>query len=141
MSIRADALAYIDSLAAGPHGKSLGAGRGGVPSTTVFTSKLYSPAESWTGRRSWWHQVPLDRVQGGGVIVLVCEHGVPAFDVLAVPAEWFRQHHAGLHQRDGTYDLFLSAEPDELFVDRRGKGGLSLSTFRVPPDSPGRISP
>ncbi len=132
MSVRRDAVKHVDNLAVGSRRERLGAGPDGVPKKMVFTSRCYPPAESWTGRWSWWHQVPVARTNGAGVVVLACERrDSKGLHVLGVPARWFREHRADLCVRDDHFDLFISAEDADLFTERRGSGGADMHEFLV----------
>ncbi|MGH3848554.1 MAG: hypothetical protein ACRDRT_02425, partial [Pseudonocardiaceae bacterium] len=65
---------------------------------------------------------------------LVCQKApdVDDFYYLKVPAEFFRKKLPSLDVLDkGKVSLFLSAEPDDLFVDRRGRGRVSFEDFLV----------
>ena len=74
------------------------------------------------------------KLEGDGTIVLACaRRDGKGFEVLAIPAAWIREHSAHLRIRSGAYDLYISAEKDDLFRERRGSGELDLSEFRVDP--------
>ncbi len=91
----------------------------------VITSKVHQPQRSWTGRWSWWHQLTPDKIEGDGVLVLVCEErDDDGFHVLAVPKSWLRENVASLSfsEAQGKFNVFLSAERGDRFLDRRGSG-------------------
>ncbi len=121
MSIRSDALRWLAS-------------RYGVRGGAIYTSKFFGPGESWTGRRAWWLQIPVNRIQGSidTDIHLVCQIAPNkiAFHYLKVPAAYFREQLPKLIVLDnGKVNLFLSAEPKNMFVDERGNGRVSFSRF------------
>src|SRR5438128_4090609 len=82
MSIRPDALRWLAS-------------NYGVHSGAIYTSKLFEPNESWTGRHAWWFQIPVDRIQAGmdTDIHLVCQRAAnkTAFHYLKVPVKYIRE--------------------------------------------------
>ncbi len=126
MSVRGSALRWL----AGAHG---------VRDADIFTSRLYPPEQSWTGRAAWWVQVPVHRLHalGEGAVHLVCEArpGGRDFHYLRVPGAYLRDHLADLDAVDDgrTISLFLSAEPDARFRDERGPGRLEFARFAVAP--------
>ena len=98
----------------------------------IVASQCFPPEETWTGRWSWWHRVPTVKVEGDGTIVLACARREgKGFDVLAIPSRWIREHSHELRIRSGAYDLYISAEKDDLFRERRGPGELDLSEFVI----------
>jgi hypothetical protein len=135
VTTRADALAHVQHLATDPRLRArLGFGKDGMDIGMISASKCLAPEESWTGRWSWWHRVPTVKVDGEGTIVLACARREgKGFDVLAIPAAWIREHSADLKVRSGAYDLFISAERDDRFRERRGRGTVDLSPFLVEP--------
>jgi hypothetical protein len=135
VTTRADALAHVQRLASDPKLRvRLGFGKDGMEIDRISASKCFPPEESWTGRWSWWHRVPVVKVDGEGTIVLACaKREGKGFDVLAIPASWLREHAADLKIRSGAYDLFISAERDDLYRERRGRGTLDLSGFVIEP--------
>lgn len=100
----------------------------------MYCSKLYQPAESFTKRHSWWHQVPLGRIQSASIpfVDLVAQRQFESDDdflLLRIPGAWFVEHVAQLHCRDDKIELWLSAEPDDFLVDRRSGAALSFNLF------------
>jgi hypothetical protein len=52
------------------------------------------------------------------------------FYYLKVPVEFFRENLSKLDVREwGQVSLFLSAEPNEMFIDQRGRGYISFAQF------------
>ena len=62
------------------------------------------------------------------------EEGAATFRYLAVPSAFLRDNLSAfglLGER--SINLFLSAEPGDLLVDRRGPGRLDFSSFELHP--------
>lgn len=108
----------------------------GVGSEYTRTSKFYIPEESWTRQSAWGFEIPLRFIESpeSTEIHLVCEKE-PAVDdchYLKVQVEFFRKKLSNLYiRKNGNISLFLSAELDDLFVDRRGKDNVSFSSFLI----------
>ncbi|HEY0779737.1 MAG TPA: hypothetical protein VGD56_17340 [Gemmatirosa sp.] len=125
MSVRSSALRWL----AATHG---------VRDADIFTSRLYPPEQSWTGRAAWWLQIPVHRVHAldPGAVHLVCEAraGGRDFHYLRVPGAYLRDHLADLDTvLDGrAVSLFLSAESEARYRDERGPGRLDFAVFAVP---------
>ena len=133
VTTRADALAHVQHLALDERARSLlGFGRTGMDIEMIVASQCLPPEETWTGRWSWWHRVPTVKVDGEGTIVLACARREgKGFHVLAIPSKWIREHSADLRVRSGAYDLYISAEKDDLYRERRGPGEVDLAQFLV----------
>ena len=94
-------------------------------SSRVLSSRLYPPEESWTHRWSWWHQFGEVKMEGEESLILLCEAvGDEDFHVLDVPRVWIREHCGELafSPPQSKFNLFLSAEESDQFVERRGTG-------------------
>ncbi len=97
-------------------------------------SKYYVADKSWTKRSAWAFEVPLDTVRGGAeVIVLRYETG-PAtgqYGELNVTCTFLLDILSGLRVREDrqTLSLFLSPDPQDLFIDKRGSGGVCFKQF------------
>ena len=107
-----------------------------VRSKSVYASKFYVPERSWTGQSAWWLEIPQTAIEmpKSDEIHLVCEVApdVDDFHYLKVPVEFFRKKLSNFDIRNnGKISLFLSAEPSDIFVDRRGRGKISFSDFLV----------
>jgi len=136
MNIRAAALEYLEDVGREPTvAQALGLRRGQSGSSKdIASSRLFPPSESATKARAWWHDIDLHKTNGDGNIILVCEwdRPPPGFYVLAVPKSWLREHQESFAQVGGKLRLHLSAEPGELFIDRRyGSANLNLGEFQV----------
>lgn len=113
------------------------ASRFGVQGEPTYTSKFYVRERSWTGESAWWLEIPRRVIETSGArhLHLVCQAapGVSTFHYLRVPAEFVTANLSKLALRhNDRVSLFLSAEPADLFVERRGTGKLSFAPFRVP---------
>jgi hypothetical protein len=108
----------------------------GVRSKSVYASKFYAPEHSRTKQAAWWLEIPQSAIETpkSAEIHLVCEKApdVDDFYYLKVPVEFLRRKLSSLDVREnGKVSLFLSAEPDDMFVDRRGRGQVSFDSFLV----------
>lgn len=91
-------------------------------SQTVHVSKFYIPEESFTHRSAWAFVIPK-----AAEIHLLCEvaPGAKMFYHLKVPAGFVQERLPKLHVRkNGKVSLWLSAEPDDMFVEHRSKIGF-----------------
>lgn len=130
MSLRKDAISWYE--------KHVGKIRG-----HVFTSKFYTPDESWSGRNAWWLQIPVERFMSdrNSVIHLICQSAPNNDDYycLSVPSMYFVENLSQLSViGQGKVSLFLSAEPQNLFADERGSGRLKFDNFLVNSSSSGK---
>lgn len=110
-----------------------------VPNPFWHGSKFFPEEESRTDAEAWWFEIGLeklrDRVDEDVYLLCQKEGGADDFHVLRVPA----QHIYDLAQRgdldvraDGTIvSIILSAEPDSLFIDQRGKAKVDFSEYVV----------
>jgi hypothetical protein len=107
----------------------------GVADGTRPCSRLYGPDESATRSLSWWHDIPLQSLeeQGDPYVHLVCQAASesPGFHYLRVPKSFFLQHIHDLDVSATHVRLHLSAEPGDLFTDRRGNGKVPFDQFHI----------
>jgi hypothetical protein len=107
----------------------------GATGNAVHASKLYTPEKSRTQQLAWWIEIPLQEIETpkSEGIDLLCEmsSGANKFYYLKVPVVFFKKELSKLCVRkDGRLlSLFLSAEPDEMFVEQRGSGRIGFSRF------------
>lgn len=104
----------------------------GIRGGHLVTSKLYRPEESWTKDSAWWVQIPWSAVRAGKAIHIVLEAAPHSADLryLQVPAAYFREHERGLAiQEPDKISLFLAADPECEFEDRRGSGRIPFAQF------------
>jgi hypothetical protein len=101
----------------------------------VHVSKRYPPEESATKHAAWWFEIPPNEFGGeeGPEIFLVYEvpEGAEPFGCLRIPAAVFQscEHHLHVRPDNGHISLFLSAEPADRLVDRRGDGAIRFAPF------------
>lgn len=100
----------------------------GDTGNTIKASKLHAQS-------LWWIDIPQKDIEKPkpAAIDLLCEvaPGANKFYYLKVPVEFFKKELPKLWVRkDGKLlRLHLSAEPEEMFVDRRGNGKIGFSGF------------
>ncbi len=102
-------------------------------SGALYSSKYYVAEESWTGRDTWWLQIPLDCLDADGCIDLLCQEspGSCDFHHVRVPMAFMREHLSGFAiVKNRSISLFLSAETMSLLEDQRGTGKVCLREFR-----------
>ena len=96
-------------------------------------SKYYVAAESWTRRPAWAFEIPLRALHAKSEILLRCETGPDsgAYTEVKVPAAFLETNPGELWIREDrkTISLFLSAEPQDRFTDKRGKAEVSFAQF------------
>jgi hypothetical protein len=106
----------------------------GVRSKSVYASKFYIPEKSRTGQSAWWLEIPRKSIEmpRSAEVHLLCQKApdVHDFYYLKVPVEFFKAKLSKFDIREqGQVSLFLSAEPNEMFVDQRGGGNVSFNQF------------
>ena len=121
MGTRKDALAWLNR-------------NGAIVDGEIFTSKFYIPSQSWTGKNAWWIQIPLKRLQPkqGLLIHILCQSspGSSEFHYLKIPADYLLENLHGMAlMGEKMINLFLSAEPENLFQDERGNGRIWFNQF------------
>ena len=101
----------------------------------VYTSKYYTPVESWPKTHLWWLQIPLYAIEiiQYDHVNLICQvaPGRNDFHYLKVPTKFINEHLENFHRIGEIISLYLSANPDTLFVEERGEGKLDFSEFVV----------
>jgi hypothetical protein len=108
-----------------------------IASDEIYTSKFYTPQESWSNSRVWFFQIPLDVVNSNPVkkIHLVCENqleGEP-FIYLKVPSLFFLKNLKAfdIDQKEKVLRIYLSAEAVNMFMEVRGKGKIDFKQFLI----------
>lgn len=99
--------------------------------TPMYASKFYVPEKSWTRQSAWWFEIPQRTIETpkSAEIHLLCQIAPDAkdFHYLKVPVEFLKKERPNLCIREnGKLSLFLSAEQDEMFVEKRGGGKVSF---------------
>jgi hypothetical protein len=99
----------------------------------IRRSKYYTAGKSWTKRPAWAFEIPLDAISAGGEILLRYETGPDTghYAELKVPCAFLRENLSGFWTREDrqTVSLFLSAEPQDRFTERRGTAAVSFAPF------------
>jgi len=108
-----------------------------IESNEIYTSKFYTPQESWSNSRVWFFQIPLEVIYSQVVkkIYLLCENhlkGEP-FIYLKVSSLFFLKNLKSFNvdQKEKVVRIYLSAEAVNMFVEVRGKGKIDFKTFRI----------
>ncbi|MDQ2720442.1 MAG: hypothetical protein M3Z26_11890 [Bacteroidota bacterium] len=99
----------------------------------ICTSKFYKPEESWPKTQVWWLQfseTAIDAIKYAHVYLPGCSKS-RNFHYLQVPVKYLNDHLDKFHRLGQKIDLYLSANPDTLFVEERGEGRLNFSKFLV----------
>ena len=122
MTIRSEALRWLSS------------NHGDVKSK-IYTSKYYLPHESWPKTHVWWPQIPISAIDEklGYYINLVCQADANSnkFHYLKVPITFFEENLDKFDKVNGKIHLYLSADPNNLFVEQRGIGKINFTEFLV----------
>ena len=99
----------------------------------LYTSKFYTPKESWPKTNVWWLQIPLRAIDMDlyDHVNLVCQAAPNKndFHYLKVPTNYLNEHLKKFHRINEIISIYLSAEPGKLFIEERGKGSLDFSSF------------
>ena len=123
MSIRSNALQWFRKKHKTDEGK-------------IYTSKYYLPEESWPKTHVWWVQIPLKALStlNGHYINFLCQTNPDSneYHYLKVPKKFLVDHLDKFDIVQNTkIHLYLSADPDKLFLEERGTGKLDFSKFLV----------
>jgi hypothetical protein len=123
MSIRSDALTWLSSNFGKVEGQ-------------IYTSKYYTPEESWPKTHVWWLKVPINVIETNqrDFINLICQVAPNKndFHYLKVPVKFLREHLGKFDiVQNKMIHLYLSADPTKLFMEERGSGSLNFSVFLV----------
>ncbi len=101
----------------------------------IYTSKFYTPQESWSNSRVWFFQIPLEIIHSSVAkkIHLICENhlkGEP-FIYLKVSSLFFLKNlnSFDVAQKEKVVRIYLSAEAVNMFMEVRGKGKVEFKTF------------
>ncbi len=103
----------------------------------IFTSKFYTPRESWSNSRVWFFQIPLDVINSNPPVKvhLICENhlGGQPFIYLKVSSLFFVKNLKAFEvdQKEKVVRIYLSAEAVNMFIEVRGKGRLDFKEFLV----------
>ncbi len=101
----------------------------------IYSSKYYTPEESWSKRAVWWVNIPITAINQKSYshVHLVCqlEPDKNDFHYLRVPTKFLNEHLEKFHRIGEMISLYLSAEPITLFVEERGAGRLEFNKFLI----------
>jgi hypothetical protein len=101
----------------------------------TYTSKYYIPEESWPKTNVWWLQIPMKALdtQRYDYVNLLCQvaPGTNDYHYLKVPTKYLNEHLDKFHRNKEKISLYLSANPDKLFIEERGIGRLDFGKFLV----------
>jgi hypothetical protein len=97
----------------------------------MYASKFYIPEKSWTRQSAWWFEIPQRTIEApkSAEIHLLCQVAPDAndFHYLKVPVEFLKKEKPNLCIRKNCkLSLFLSAEQNEMFVEKRGSGKVGF---------------
>jgi hypothetical protein len=108
-----------------------------IDSAEIYTSKFYTPQESWSNSRVWFFQIPLEAIYSpvAKKIHLICENhleGEP-FIYLRVSSLFFLKNlnSFDVDQKEKVVRIYLSAEAVNMFTEVRGKGKIEFISFRI----------
>lgn len=100
-------------------------------------SKLYLEAESWSKSKVWWFEFPESDVTGdiSSYQNLLCNKHTNSeeFYLVRVPNSFLIEFKSELYLRDkksiSTYSIYLSASPEDMYVEQRGKDHIEFGKF------------
>lgn len=100
-----------------------------------YTSRFYSPDNSWPKTNVWWLQIPLSAIDTDkfNYVNLICQAAIDtdSYHYLKVPSNFLNNHLEKFHRIGQIISIYLSAEEEKLFIEERGIGSLSFSDFLV----------
>ena len=104
------------------------------PSGAVAVSKYFKAEESWTGKSTWWFNLPIKKVKADkrGFFYLLGEEKRSGFVILKVLNKFLVDN---LRKFETRYQeqirLHLTAKGKNRLVDERGKGQVDFSRFEL----------
>ena len=107
---------------------------GREPSGAVAVSKYFKAEESWTGKPTWWFNLPIKNIKGDkrGYYYLLGKEKNSGFVILKVPTKFLRDNLKKFETRyQEQIRLHLTAEGKNWLVDERGKSRVGFSRFEV----------
>ena len=122
MGVRSDALNWFTS-------------KFGETKNKTVTSKYYLAHESWPKVEVWWLQISKKAIdiKQHDFVNLICQTAPLENDFyyFKVPVKFFLDNLEKFHQSNRKLSLYLSANPETLFVEIRGNGKLDFKEFLV----------
>jgi hypothetical protein len=122
MSIRSEALNWFTNKI------------GSIPDN-IYASKFYLSVESWPKTEVWWFQIPLRSLENPrSHIHLLCQSksGSQGFYYIKVPVKFILDNLANFDKVEEKVSIYLSANPNHLFVEERGEGRIPFGSFLQP---------
>ncbi len=101
----------------------------------IFTSKFYTPQESWSKSRVWFFQFPLDIVHANPPkkLQLLCENHLDgeSFIYLKLSSLFLLKNLNSFEvdEKEKVLRIYLSAEAVNMFMEVRGKGKIDFKSF------------
>lgn len=109
---------------------------GEITSGDIRVSKCYLPEKSWTKSQVWWLEIPLKNLKENQDVHLICQkENDKDFHYLRVPIKELRDYikreelDVRLRKNDEVISLHLSAQPNNLFQNLRGKGKIDFDKY------------
>ena len=106
-----------------------------VESEAVFTSKYYTPQESWSNSRVWFFQIPMEDLNPKQMRFLhfLCENHLQGeeFIYLKVPVSFFLLNEESLEvdKKAKVMRIYLSAEAVDMFTEVRRGSKLNFTKY------------
>ena len=101
----------------------------------IFTSKFYTPQESWSNSRVWFFQIPLEIINPNKFkyLHLICENhlkGEP-YLYLKIPSIFILKNEKAfeIDQKQKVMRIYLSAEAVDMFKEVRKGSKLDFGGF------------
>lgn len=100
----------------------------------IYCSKYYKPTESWNRQALWWFEIPLKAIEidSEANLHLICEMapGKNEFHYLSIPKKYVSDNLDKLYVRKELVSIYISAEPEKMFVEQRGTGEVRFEKFK-----------
>jgi len=106
----------------------------GYTPSLIAVSKFYVQEESWTGKDTWWFDLPIKKVKNNkkGIYYLLGKKRKRGFVILKVPNKFLADKLKKFEIRyQDRIRLNIDAEGANRFVDERGKGRVDFSRFEL----------
>ncbi len=101
----------------------------------TYSSKFYTEKQSWPKIPVWWIQIPSSALDSNlyDHVNILCQVAPSDhnFHVLRVPVKYFNDHKDSFHKITGKISIYLSADPQSLFMEKRGTAELDFSKFLI----------
>lgn len=101
----------------------------------IYTSKFYTPDESWSNSRVWFFQIPIEDIYSKNIskLHLLCENHLSGDDFyyICVPKIFLLKNIRQFDENKKLKSLmiYLSAEAADMFKEVRGKGKTDFRPF------------